>query len=237
MTEQMHGECYIGSEKLYERISKNFYWRNLYRYVSVHTSHCEICQQCKPSSKSPKAPLLPIQKPEYPMQFITLDIAYMINDKGGYRYILLIGDLFSKYIVAVPLREQTAEDICIALHKEWLLVHGIPNFLFSDQGSNLDGEVMREICEKFGVEKRRTSAYHSQGNGFAERSIRNVKETFRTHLLGNNMHQNKWRTVLKEIVFALNTTVSASTKCVPYTLVHGRVVVIPEVNWRGRALS
>ena len=87
---------------------------------------------------------------------------------------------------------------------------------------------MRQVCDKFGIEKRRTSAYHSQGNGFAERSIRNVKETFRTHLLNNKLHQKKWRSVLKEIVFALNTTVSAATKCVPYTLVHGRDVVIPE---------
>ena len=69
--EQMHGDSHIGSEKLYERISKKFYWPNLYRYVSAHAAHCEICQQCKPSSKSPKAPLLRMQEPEFPMQFIT----------------------------------------------------------------------------------------------------------------------------------------------------------------------
>ena len=97
--------------------------------------------------------------------------------------------------------------------------------------------MMREICDKFGIEKRRTSAYHSQGNGFAERSIRNVKETFRTHLLNNKMHQNKWRSVLKEIVFALNTTRSAATKCVPYSVVHGRDAVIPEDVTLGRAKS
>ena len=154
----------------------------------------------------------------------------MVKDSEGYLYMLLVGDLFSKYIAAIPLRDQTAENICLALNKEWLLIHGIPNFLLSDQGSNVDGEVMREVCEKFGIEKRRTSAYHSQGNGFAERSIRNVKETFRTHLLGNNLHQNKWRSVLKEIVFALNTTVSASTKCVPYTSVHGREVIPEDVR-------
>ena len=234
VTEKLHGDSHIGSEKLYERISKRYYWPNLYRYISCHASHCEICQQCKPSPKSPKAPLLPIQEPERPMQFITLDIAYMVKDDKGYRYILLIGDLFSKYISAVPLREQTAEDISLALNKEWLLVHGVPNFLLSNQGSNVDGEVMRQICDKFGIEKRRTSAYHSKGNGFAERSIRNVKETFRTHLLNNKMHQNKWRSVLKELVFALNTTISAATKCVPYSVVHGRDAVIPEDVFLGR---
>ena len=175
VTKQLQGNNHTGSEKLYERISARFYWPNLYRYISVHTAQCEICQQCKPSSKTPKAPLLPIQEPEYPMQFITLDIAYMVKDDQGYRYILLIDDLFSKYIPAVPLRKQTAEVFCVALNKDWLLVHGIPNFLLSDQGSNVDGEVMRKVCDKFGIEKGRTSAYHSQGNGFAERSIRNVK--------------------------------------------------------------
>ena len=49
------------------------------------------------------------------------------------------------------------------------------------------------------------------------------------------MHQKKWRSVLKEIVFALNTTVSAATKCVPYSVVHGRDAVIPEDVTLGRA--
>ena len=199
----------------------------MYRYLQNHTAQCEVCQKCKPSTKTPKAPLLPICDPDTPMQFITLDIAYMVKDEDNYRYMLLIGDLYSKYITAVPLQEQGAEDICDVLREEWILVHGTPNFLLTDQGSNVDGNTMRKVCEKFGIEKRRTSAYHSQGNGFAERSIRNVKEAFRTHLLDNRMHQKKWRSVLKDIVFALNTTVSASTKKVPYSLVFARDAALP----------
>ena len=226
--EQLHEGGHVGAEKLYERIQKRFYWPNLYRYVATHATQCETCQRCKASNRPPKAPLLPVQVPEIPMHFITIDIAYMVKDEEGFRYLLLIGDLFSKYVAATPLRDQTAEEICYALHQEWLLVHGTPNFLLSDQGSNVDGSIIREICSKFGIEKRRTSAYHSQGNGFAERSIRNVKELFRTHLLGNKLHQNQWRSVLKELVFALNTTVSTTTKCVPYEVVHGRDPIIPE---------
>ena len=164
VTEQLHEVGHSGSEKLYNKIQKRFYWPNLYRYVQNHLSNCEVCQRCKPSTRPPKAPLLPIHEPEFPMQFITLDIAYMVKDEEGYQYMLMIGDLFSKYVTAVPLREQTAESICNALHKEWILVHGVANYLLSDQGSNVDGNVMRQICNKFGIEKRRTSAYHSQGN-------------------------------------------------------------------------
>ena len=114
------------------------------------------------------------------------------------------------------------------MQQEWILLHGLPNFLLSDQGSNVDGKVIHEICKTFGIEKRRTSAYHSQGNGFAERSIRNVKEIFRTHLYANNLNQCKWRTVLKELVFVLNTTISSATKCTPYSVVHGREAIVPE---------
>ena len=131
----------------------------------------------------------------------------------GYRYFLLIGDLFSKYINAISLRDQCAESITQALCKEWILIHGLPNFLLSDQGSNIDGNIVREVCEKFGIEKRRSSAYHSQGNGFAERSIRNIKEILRTHLFANKLPQNSWRRLLKEMIFVLNTTISCSTKC------------------------
>ena len=77
----------------------------------------------------------------------------MVKDEEGYQYMLMIGDLFSKYVTAVPLREQTAESICNALHKEWILVHGVANYLLSDQGSNVDGNVMRQICNKFGIEQ------------------------------------------------------------------------------------
>ena len=145
VTEQLHGDGHSGCEKLYDKIQKRFYWPNLYRYIQNHLAHCEVCQRCKPSTKPPKAPLLPIQEPEFPMQFITLDIAYMVKDEEGYQYILMIGDLFSKYVSAVHLHEQTAESICNALHQEWMLVHGVANFLLSDQWSNVDGDVLRQI--------------------------------------------------------------------------------------------
>jgi len=45
------------------------------------------------------------------MQFVAIDIAFLPKDQQGYQYILLIGDIFSKFVSAVPLREQTAQSI------------------------------------------------------------------------------------------------------------------------------
>ena len=58
--------------------------------------------------------------PEAPMQFISIDIAYMPQDKDGYRYILLAGDISSKYIHTIPLRDQTAPTIVHAFENWWV---------------------------------------------------------------------------------------------------------------------
>ena len=98
----------------------------------------------------------------------------------------------------------------------------------SDQGSNVDGNLIRAVCDEFGIEKRRSSAYHSQGNGFAERSIRSIREILRSVLLDRNIEQHKWRSVLPEVVFSLNTSLSSATNAVPYDVVFGRQAILPQ---------
>ena len=54
----------------------------------------------------------------------------------------------------------------------------------------MDGEIIREFCNTFGIEKRRSSAYHSQCNGFAERHIRNIKDILRAVFITKRSEAN-----------------------------------------------
>ena len=103
----------------------------------------------------------------------------------------------------------------------------IPIFLLSDQGSNVDGHTIRNICDNFHIEKCTSSAYHSQGNGFAERSVRNVNEILRLYLHENNCPQKDWSKFLKALLFALNTSISSATRIMPYGVVYGREAITP----------
>ena len=224
---EIHSTGHFGVEKTYGLVKGRFFWPNMYKFVALFVEACETCQKTKCDTKPPRAPLLPMVIPCRPMEFISIDIAHMPVDNDGYGYILLIGDLFSKFIDAVPLRDQTAESIVKAFAGRWLYVHSNPYYLLSDQGSNVDGDTVRQFCDEFGIEKRRSSAYHSQGNGFAERNIRNVKDILRSALLHRNMNQSKWRKLLPELVFALNTSESKAIKCTPYKVVFARDAVLP----------
>ena len=220
-------KSHFGVEKTYDLLKTRFYWPNMFETVRNQLAGCKLCQQCKSNPKEPKAPLVPLITPSRPMDFISIDIAYMEPDDEGFRYILLIGCVFSKFIEAVPLRTQTGNDIVEAVGKRWIHYHGTPRYILSDKGSNVDGKTFNEVCSGLQIEKRRTSGYHAQGNGFAERSIRNVREVLRTALLDKGLAHKNWRKILSSVVFALNTSKSKSINCVPFEIVFGRKPVLP----------
>ena len=67
----------------------------------------------------------------------------------------------------------------------------------------------------------------SQGNGFAERNIRSIREVLRSVLLHRNLKQTQWRQLLPGLVFALNCSESKAIKCAPYNVVFGRSPTLP----------
>ena len=223
----IHDIAHFKVDKTYDLLRTRFYWPSMYQCTKSFIESCETCQKTQCDTNPPKAPLVPMFIPTAPMEFVALDIAHMPVDPQGYRYFLLIGDVFSKYIQAVALRDQTAPIVIKALSNSWIYFHGTPFYVLSDQGSNVDGDTVRELCNTLGIEKRRSSAYHSQGNGFAERNIRTVKEVLRAVLLDRKMDQRKWRQILPELTFALNCSMSTATKCNPYNVVFGRQAVLP----------
>ena len=100
---EVHNVAHFGTDKTYALIKELFFWPNMYGHVKRFVTNCIHCQQTKCDTSPPKAPLLPMVIPDAPMQFIALDVSYMPKNNKGFEYFLIIGDLFSKYIEAVPM--------------------------------------------------------------------------------------------------------------------------------------
>ena len=69
----------------------------------------------------------------------------------------------------------------------WVHWHEAFNIAVSDHGRNVDGEKVNEFCQKIGAEKRRSSPYHPEGDGLAERSTRSVKTLIRYLVAERNL--------------------------------------------------
>ena len=77
------------------------------------------------------------------------------------------------------MKDMLAETVKEALQCAWIYKHGLPLILLSDQGRNVDGAIIRGLCEHFGIEKRHSSPYHPEGDGQVERSVETIKQTMR----------------------------------------------------------
>ena len=154
---EFHSTAHFGSDKIYGLLKQRYYWPNMYGYIPLFIKSCTICQQVKCDTSPPKYL-------GYPRSFTAIYFAghaYMPFDNHDYQFVWLIGDIFSKFIQAVALKDQTSYSIVKGLLKNWIYIHGTPFYLLTDQGSNVDGEIMIEICNIFGIKKHRSSAYQA----------------------------------------------------------------------------
>ena len=151
---------------------------------------------------------------------VSYDVATLPWSNGGYRYVLIMIDLFSKYTEAVAMPDQEASTILTALERGWFYRHGFPITL-SDQGRNVDGSLIREACRKWGIRKIHSSPYHPQGDGEAERGIQTFKQTMRCLLAEKQMERTAWPDLLQQVTFIHNTQSNASTRFPPSEVMFG----------------
>uniref|UniRef100_A0A8C6M8I5 Integrase catalytic domain-containing protein n=1 Tax=Nothobranchius furzeri TaxID=105023 RepID=A0A8C6M8I5_NOTFU len=160
-----------------------------------------------------------------PFERIAVDILGPLPETGlRNKYIMVVGDYFSKWTEAFPLPNQEAKTIARVLTEEWVCRFGVPRSLHSDQGRNFESKLFRELCELLQIHKTRTTPYHPQSDGLVERFNRTLL-TMLTFFVEDN--QLNWDALLPYVMLAYRSSVHASTSVTPYKVLFGREIVLP----------
>ena len=223
--EQLHNSAgHMGVRRTMERVRHRYYWPGYEADVERWIRECEQCQKRNNPQPLPQAPLGTISA-SYPFEKISWDIMgpLPITERGN-KYILVVTDLFSKWVEAFPLQVTDGLTLTSILMDEVICRYGVPQQLHSDQGSNLNAEVNQKLCQLLGIERTRTTAYHPQGNGQVERFNRTV-EAMLAKMVGE--HHSDWDKHLQKALFAYRTSLHESTGYSPYFVNFGRSPVLP----------
>ena len=84
----------------------------------------------------------------------------------------------------------------------WIGQHGTPQKIFTDQGSQMDGIDIRDMCSEFGIDKEHSSPHHSEGDGLCERTIGLVKQLFTSMLPEKHLSTKDWTTIIPGVMIA-----------------------------------
>nr|XP_032836464.1 protein NYNRIN-like [Petromyzon marinus] len=154
-----------GERRTRETLRRQYLWPKLAQGVAAWVQCCRACQQCGQKSVRYQVPPSPIRVSRAD-QLVGIDLQGPFpQSHRGDRYILVAVEYFTRYPVAIP--DKTALVVTRAFVEHYVLKHGIPERVITDQGSAFETELLQALCREFGIQKDHTTAYHPQANGGA----------------------------------------------------------------------
>ena len=205
-----------GTDRTLSLLKERFYWPLMEKDVREKINSCSRCILRK--SKGQTAPLVNITSTQ-PMELVCIDFLTIEPSKGGIENVLVITDHFTRYAQAFPTANQSARTTAKVLFENFIVHYGFPARIHSDQGRNFEGQIITQLCHLAGIEKSRTTPYHPMGNGMVERFNRTL-----LGMLGTLSSDQKadWKSYVRPLVHAYNSTKHESTGFSPFYLMFGR---------------
>lgn len=205
-----------------EVIRLRAFWIGMARDLRHWTAECHQCVLGR-AGPEVKAPLQPVVS-RYPFEILALDYLSLGRVTDSHPCILVVTDLFSRYAVAVPTRDQTAQTTAKALWIHVIQQFGCPERILTDQGGAFESQLFQQLCQVYGCRKSRTTPYHPQGNGACERFNQTLLTLLNTL---DQEGQERWADRLPALLQAYNNTPHSSTGLAPFYVVFGRHARLP----------
>jgi transposase InsO family protein len=218
LLEDVHQLGHFGTDKMVTAVMDNGYW-----WPSLRTDAARLVAACDPCLKfnvvargyhEEKGSVDAAE----PWQLILLDLAEPPKADTGEKYLLVIVDAFTRFVVLRPLKDKSAASIAKEL---WKLFadFGVPKAIQSDNGTEFVNAIVREMRRAFGIQHRLVAAYNHSANGLVERGIRTVSTMLKKHLKGANQKWPQWVPLMQ---MAVNMVANVTTATAPCLLMFGR---------------
>ena len=158
------------------------------------------------------------------MDIIAIDFLKVDRAAGGYEYVLVVIDQFTRYAQTCGTTNKSAKTVAQKIFTDFVSKFGIPHSILHDQGKEFENRLFDELQKIFGIKKCRTTPYHPQCNGMVERLNSTLIQMLRP--LSEKV-KAKWTDSLNKLIYAYNCTRHSVTSFSPYYLLFGRNPRLP----------
>jgi transposase InsO family protein len=143
-------------------------------------NNSETVQRAKtaPSTKLIRRPIVS----SHALAFCQCDLVDRKNyPSKGYLWLFCFLDVYSRFLIAIPLRNKTAQSCAGAMETfvQRLNLEEWGSKLLSDQDTSFKAGLFQEVLEQYGIQHILATTY-TKGGAMIERAQRTVREMVRT---------------------------------------------------------
>jgi hypothetical protein len=191
-------------------------WPKMHKHVQEVCSSCKTCQRWNQAKKV--FTQLNFIKAFRPWDHIQMDLITSFTEAQGYKYILTIVDIFTSFVVNIPLRTKEASEIISALWQLFTIM-GLPKIIQTDNGGEFKNDLVTLLLKKLNVLHTTNVPYHHQAMGKVENQIKTVSAVLHKLLAE---HGGEWITLLPAATLFINAKIREKTGVSPFALMFNR---------------
>ena len=188
---------------------------------------CLACRKRK-TPRPTRAGITEAALASYPNETVAIDIWGPLprTEKGNCQVLTMI-DTFTRWPVAIPVKDKSSATIAEAIFKHWICEKSVPLKIVSDQAREFVSKGMKQLAAQMGTRMITTSGYNPTGNSSIERFHRYLNST-----LSIVMDRSKanWDEYIPAILFAYRASTNDTTNHSPFFLETGREPQLPLGN-------
>ena len=109
------------------------------------------------------------------------------------------------------------------IKKEIICRYGLPRKIITNNATNLNSKMMKEMCEDLKIQHHNSMPYKPKMNGAVEATNKNIKKIVQKMTVS----YKDWHEMLPFALHGYRTSVHTSTRAIPFSLVYGIEVVLP----------
>ena len=169
---------------------------------------------------------LPI--PNKPFDGICLDcVGPLERSKRGSKWILTGIDLHSSFLLAVPMKWKSADDVIHTYIETILPQIGPSRFILTDNGMEFKNDTMSSVLTRLNTDHKFTTIYFPRGNSRLENLHALLKRSISKYI---DILDVEWNKCLNLATYAFNISPSSDNCSSPYYIVYGKEPVDVELK-------
>ena len=206
---EVHRQGHLGEHKTWKAFNRKYYIPQGKQRCREVVRTCPECQLGK-DYKARHVPKGHVLNSPGPWETISIDIVGpLLVDGKSNRYIVMMMDVYSKYLIAIPVRNHRASTVSRCLYESVVAYFGSPRSILSNWGAEFTGIIWESLTQMLGAKIKLTSPYYPQGNSVIERSHRTLSNMLRTMLL--EKRGRDWSSLLPSVMLYMNSMIQEKT--------------------------